>query len=130
VIIPLFLGDISADVLEALGGVAERHGEGWLRATQAQDFVLRGVAADRMRGLYSQLDALGLARAEAPLLQNLVACIGPEICTPGCCPAPDLARALRQRLLANNRDWNALGDFRAFLAQDGRAVIDRLIALQ
>jgi sulfite reductase (ferredoxin) len=116
VTIPVALGDISADVLERLAGVADRYGERLLRAAQSQNFVLRWVAADTMPALYAELKTLGLAGIEPPILQNLVACVGPAICNLGICQSPELARALREQILASNGDWTALGDFRIHIS--------------
>jgi sulfite reductase (ferredoxin) len=116
VTIPVFLGDISAGDVEALAGVAERYGEPMLRATQSQNLVLRWVAQDTLQDLYRDLAALNLAGVDAPILQNLVACIGPETCNFGACQSSDVARAIRQRLLSRSSDWNALGDFRIHIS--------------
>lgn len=116
VTIPAPLGDIAADVAEQLAGIAERYGERLLRATQAQNLVIRSVAADTLCAFYAELHALGLADAEAPLLQNLAACVGPAVCNLGLCRSPDLARALRQKLLACGNCWSGLGDLRIHIS--------------
>ena len=85
--IPLALGDIDADALESLAEIVEHHGEGILRATQRQNFVVRWVHQDDLPGLHGKLHALGLAGKDPPVLANLVPCTGAATCRLGICLA-------------------------------------------
>ena len=93
--IPLPLGEISADTLEQLADVVEKHGEGCVRTTQRQGLVLRWVRSEELSALHAGLAHLGLASVEPPILRNLVSCT-----------------AIRTALAASTLDLAALGDLR------------------
>jgi sulfite reductase (ferredoxin) len=110
--IPLTLGDIDADTLEKLSEIVEHHGEGGLRATQRQGFVIRWVHDDELPLLHQRLLALKLAGESAPLLANLVACTGAATCRLGICLSRGLAKAIQTALSASSLDLESLGHLR------------------
>ena len=116
VFLPLWLGDIAADRLEALAGVVERFGEGALRSHQAQNLVLRWVPETRLSELHAQLDDPGLAAAEPPVLRGLIACTGAATCRLGIGLSRGLARAIREELEQTGWDLDALGDLRIHIS--------------
>jgi sulfite reductase (ferredoxin) len=108
--IPLLLGDIAAETLQRLAGIVARYGEGALRTTQRQNLVLRWVGRDELPAVHAELQTLGLAGGEAPILANLVACTGAATCRLGICLSRGLARAIRSALAASGLDLDRLGD--------------------
>ena len=110
--IPLILGDISADDLEKLADVVEKHGEGMARTTQSQNMVIRWVHESELAALHQKLAALGLAETPALILRNTVACAGAATCKLGICLSRGLARAIVKGLSSDGLDLDGLGDFR------------------
>jgi sulfite reductase (ferredoxin) len=110
--IPLELGDIQADTLEALADVVEAHGEGMLRTTQTQDAVLRWVHEHELPDVHRKLAGLGLASTPAPLLRTLIACTGAATCRLGIGLSRGLATAIRRELTRDGLDLARLGDLR------------------
>lgn len=60
-------GDISADQMDAVADLADRHGFGELRVSEEQDLILADVRRDHLFPLWRKLDVLGLAVSEAGL---------------------------------------------------------------
>jgi sulfite reductase (ferredoxin) len=106
--IPLLLGDIDADRFEKLAALVEEYGEGSLRATQRQNLVLRWVHHHELPALHARLKAIGLANADSPLLNNLVACTGASTCRLGICLSRGLAKAMRSALATASADLDGI----------------------
>lgn len=107
--VPLALGEIDADTLEALAEVIEKHGERMARGTQSQNLVLRWVHASELPELHGRLLDLGLGTPQPAVLRNLVACTGASTCKLGICLSRGLARTVRRSLEASDLDLAALG---------------------
>ena len=105
--LPVALGDLSADCAEGLADVVERFGEGMLRATPAQNLLLRWLTEAELPGLHRALADLGLASATPPVLRDMVACTGSGTCRLGICLSPGLAEAVQQRLTEAELDLAA-----------------------
>ncbi|NIS79348.1 MAG: hypothetical protein GTO14_03800, partial [Anaerolineales bacterium] len=110
--IPLFLGDIEADVLHLMGDVVETHGEGMLRMTQWQNCALRWVHENELVELYGKLNHLHLADTTPAVLRHIVACAGASTCRLGVCLSRGLAKEIVQVLSRNDLDLARLGDLR------------------
>ena len=110
VTIPLRLGDVAADTLRALADVAEAHGEGLLRTTQAQNALLRWATEAELPQLHAKLAWLGLADARPPVLRDLVACTGAATCRLGICLSRGLAKAIADELSRDGLDLDRLGN--------------------
>jgi len=108
--IPLELGDLPAAAAAALAEIVSAHGDGVLHATQSQNAVLRWIAGSELAALFEELDALGLAEPQPPVLRNLVSCAGASTCRLGICLSRGLAGAVRQELRGDGQDLEALGD--------------------
>ncbi len=74
-------GDIGADALEALAGIAERWSFGQVRATHDQNLVLADVAQHELADLWGQLAALGLATPNIGTLTDMICCPGLDFCS-------------------------------------------------
>ncbi len=107
--IPLFLGDIEADVLHSLADTVEAHGEGMLRTTQWQNTLIRWVREGELDELQSKLAHLGLASTQPAVLRDIVACAGASTCKLGICLSRGLAKAIADGLSRNGLDLVGLG---------------------
>ena len=74
-------GDASADQMDLIADLAERHGFGELRITHAQNIVLPDVDRRRLRALWEALDAAGLATPNLDLVSDIIACPGLDYCS-------------------------------------------------
>jgi sulfite reductase (ferredoxin) len=110
VLIPLVLGDITAEALEGLAEVVAGHGEGSLRGTQRQNLALRWVAEEELPALHTRLTALGLGDAAAPIVREIVSCAGASTCQLGICLSRGLATAITAALPQSALDLQALGN--------------------
>jgi sulfite reductase (ferredoxin) len=110
--IPLFLGDIEADVLHSMGDIVEAYGEGMLRTTQWQSAVIRWVHEDELAQLHNKLDRLGLASTQPAVLRYIVACAGASTCKLGICLSRGLAKAIADVLSRSDLDLARLGDLK------------------
>ena len=106
--IPLVLGDIEADLFRQLAAIVAEYGEGVLRTTQQQNLVLRWIHRVELPQLHARLNAIGLAKLESSLLSNMIACTGASTCRLGICLSRGLAKAIRNRLSANDTSLDGL----------------------
>ncbi len=109
VLVPLPLGNISADSTEKLAGIGERYGEGVLRLTQEQNLSLRGVGASELASLQAELETIGLAPNRPPVLRDMTVCAGASTCRLGICLSRGLAEGVREALETSGLDLDALG---------------------
>ena len=116
VVVPLPLGDIHADALVGLADIVDAHGDGVLRASQTQNVSIRGVAEGELRALHDALSALGLAGTPAPVIRNTVSCAGAATCKLGMCLSRGLARALTERLEAEDLDLDEATDLNVHIS--------------
>jgi sulfite reductase (NADPH) hemoprotein beta-component len=80
VVIRLILGDITAAQLRALAQITVSYGEGEVRTTNEQNFVLRYVPDARLPSLHRELVRVGLARKDANTIADVVSCPGASSC--------------------------------------------------
>lgn len=73
-------GRLSGDQLIALADLAEKYGDGQLRATIMQNIVLVNIPNDRVRDLIHELGELGLRVESTPFFRGAIACTGTEFC--------------------------------------------------
>ena len=73
-------GRLSADQLEKLADLAEKHGDGHLRATIMQNIVIVNVKNENVRALIADLHALDLQVEVSPFWRGAIACTGTEFC--------------------------------------------------
>ncbi|WP_028713418.1 nitrite/sulfite reductase [Paracoccus sp. J55] len=74
-------GDASAEQMRLLADLAERYGHHDLRISHEQNVVLPHVHKSDLFALYQELNAAGLATANAGLISDIVACPGMDYCT-------------------------------------------------
>lgn len=90
----LELGDITPVQLRTLAFAAREFGDGAVRSTNQQNFVLRWVQLDRLPALYRVLATVGLASPSAERLGDVTACPGADTCQLGITSSRGLASAL------------------------------------
>jgi sulfite reductase (ferredoxin) len=93
------LGVIEAGQLRELADIVHRYGEKRVRATSWQTAVLRGVTAESIAALKTELASIGLWSEEPPILRHMVTCAGASTCRLGICLSRGLAKAIRAALL-------------------------------
>jgi sulfite reductase beta subunit-like hemoprotein len=81
VTVKLPLGDITAIQLRALATLSRLFGNGEVRSTNTQNFVLRWVPEGRLVRLHRELGLIGLAEADAGHITDVVACPGDDYCS-------------------------------------------------
>ena len=73
-------GRLSGDQLEALADLADKHGDGHLRATIMQNIIVANVKNQNVRALIADLHALDLRVEVSPFWRGAIACTGTEFC--------------------------------------------------
>jgi len=87
-------GDCSADQMEVLADLAERHGHGEIRVTHEQNLVLPHVPLGEVPALYAGLAAAGLATPNINLVSDMIACPGLDYCALANARAIPVAQAI------------------------------------
>ncbi|MFQ5846499.1 MAG: nitrite/sulfite reductase [Candidatus Methylomirabilales bacterium] len=90
----LELGDITALQLRLLGFCAREFGDGTVRTTNQQNFLLRWVPEGALGALYRVLRRIDLARRGAERLVDVTACPGADTCQLGITSSRGLATAI------------------------------------
>lgn len=98
VTIRLRLGDISSAQMRSLAPIVRRYCGNQLRTTIEQNLILRWVRNEHLMSLFSELEAIGLAEAEAGKLYDVTSCPGAETCQLGISASRGLARTLEAHL--------------------------------
>ena len=73
-------GRLSGDQLHALADLADKHGDGHLRATIMQNILVVNVRNENVRALIADLHALDLQVEVSPFWRGAIACTGTEFC--------------------------------------------------
>jgi len=93
-------GDVTADQMEALAALAERHSFGELRVSHEQNLILADVRQSDLRALWLRLRALGFATPNIGLLSNIIACPGGDFCSLANAKSIPVAEAIQRRFEA------------------------------
>lgn len=110
--IPMFLGDIKADVFHSMADVVETHGEGMLRTTQWQNAVIPWAHENELAEFHRKLAHLGLANTDSFVSRNIVACAGASTCKLGVCLSRGLAKAIANEFLRSDLDLGRFGELK------------------
>ena len=94
--LPLPLGDISSDDLVVVAGIAERYGQGFVRATQQQELLIPGVMRRDVSEALGVLETTGIFAEIATPRPRIVTCAGASTCKLGLCQSRQLAKALSE----------------------------------
>jgi sulfite reductase (ferredoxin) len=90
------MGDLTAGHMLHLADLAEEYSNGNLRTTINQNMIIRWIPESRIRELYEDLAAQGLADPGAELVEDIIACPGTDTCGLGITSSKGLARALAE----------------------------------
>jgi sulfite reductase beta subunit-like hemoprotein len=93
------LGDITAAQMRALADIARKFGNGELRTTNTQNFVLRWVPEGRLVGLHRALGLVGLAEPDAGHITDVVACPGGDYCSLAITKSMGVGAKVREHLV-------------------------------
>jgi sulfite reductase (ferredoxin) len=102
------LGDITADQLRGLAGVAQKYAGGAVRTTVAQNLIFRWVSNADLPGLYEDLKPLKLALPLANSVADLTACPGTDSCKLGIASSRGLAGVLHREFLKDLQEGNGI----------------------
>ena len=90
-------GDITADQMDAVADLADRHGFGELRVSHEQNLILADVRREQLYGLWQELDVLGLATPNVGLLTNIISCPGGDFCSLANAVSIPIVNAIQER---------------------------------
>ena len=90
-------GDITADQMDAVADLADRHGFGELRVSHEQNLILADVRRDQLFRLWRELDVLGLATPNVGLLTNIISCPGGDFCSLANAVSIPIVKAIQER---------------------------------
>ena len=90
-------GDITADELDAVAGLADVYTQGELRVTHEQNLVFPNVEKRALPALWRKLHALGMATPNIGLIGNIIACPGGDFCDLANAVSIPVAAAIHER---------------------------------
>jgi sulfite reductase (NADPH) hemoprotein beta-component len=102
-------GDASAEQMDAIADLARRYSFDEVRVSHEQNLVLPHVRIEELRSVYGELQAAGLAEANAGLVTDIIACPGLDYCTLANARSIPIAQRISARL-ATRQD--AIGDLK------------------
>lgn len=90
-------GDATAEQMDAVADLADRHSHGDIRVTHEQNLVLPHVRQADLYGLWQSLDALGLATPNIGLLTDIISCPGMDYCSLATARSIPVAQRITER---------------------------------
>jgi sulfite reductase (NADPH) hemoprotein beta-component len=90
-------GDASADQMEAVAALTERHSFGEIRVSHVQNLVLPHVRQDELFTLWQGLRAAGLATPNIGLISDIIACPGMDYCALATARSIPVAQRISER---------------------------------
>ena len=104
-------GDMTAEQMQGLAGLADRYSFGLIRTSHDQNLLLADVALDDLHALWEQLAGLGLATPNIGTLTNMICCPGLDFCSLANAESISIARQINE--LFDDMDYlHDLGDVR------------------
>ncbi len=100
----LVLGDVTPEQLRALAWAARDFGDGTVRSTNQQNFLLRWIPAAALPALYPLLKGVGLALPGAERLIDVTSCPGADTCQLGITSSRGLALAIAAMIESEFRE--------------------------
>ncbi len=102
-------GDASADQMDAVAALAERHSFGEIRVSHVQNLVLPHVRQEDLLAVWQGLKAAGLATPNVGLISDMIVCPGMDYCALATARSIPVAQMISERFadLARQHD---LGD--------------------
>ena len=90
-------GDITADQMDAVAGLADRYSFGELRISHEQNIILADVKKSDLHALWQEARAIGLATPNIGLLTAIICCPGGDFCDLANAKSIPIANAIQQR---------------------------------
>jgi len=90
-------GDVTADQMDAIAGLADRYSFGELRVSHEQNLILADVRARDLPALWREARVLGLATPNVGLLTNIICCPGGDFCALANAKSIPVAQAIQER---------------------------------
>ncbi len=90
-------GNITADQMDAVAGLADRYSFGELRISHEQNIVLADVRKSDLHALWQEAKAIGLATPNIGLLTGIICCPGGDFCDLANAKSIPIANAIQQR---------------------------------
>jgi sulfite reductase beta subunit-like hemoprotein len=106
------LGDYTTAQGRALAGLAEHYGNGTLRTTNEQNFLVPFVSGGSLAEFHRQLEAIGLGEGDANHLSDVVSCPGADYCSLAVTRSMGMAERIRDHLATIGLAPAELGEFR------------------
>ncbi len=102
-------GDATAEQMDFMADLAERHSFGEIRVTHEQNLVLADVKQSELFEVWQQLKEHGLATANIGLLTDIICCPGGDFCSLANAKSIPIAQAITERF--DNLDFqHDIGD--------------------
>lgn len=109
--ITLPVGDYTTAQGRAIAAIADELGNGTLRLTNEQNFVIPSVSGASLRALYDRLVAIGLAEAGAYHITDVVSCPGADYCSLAVTRSMGMADHIRRHLATTGLSAEEIGEF-------------------
>jgi sulfite reductase beta subunit-like hemoprotein len=106
------IGDVTSAQLRRLISLCETYGNGTVRATNDQNFVLPFIADGDLPAVYETLVALRLAEPNALHLSDVTSCPGADYCSLAVTRSMGVAQRIRQHFASSREAVERLGKFR------------------
>jgi sulfite reductase beta subunit-like hemoprotein len=106
------LGDYTTAQGRALAALAAEYGNGTLRTTNEQNFVVPFVGGPSLPAFFRGLEAVGLAEAHANHLTDVVSCPGADYCSLAVTRSMGMAERIRHHLASIGLAPAELGELR------------------
>jgi len=103
-------GDATADQMDVVADLAERHAYDEIRVSHEQNLILPHVAEGELRAIYDGLAAADLATANAGFITDIISCPGMDYCALATARSIPVAQRISQRFgdIARQREIGEL----------------------
>ena len=100
VTVKLPLGDITAEQMRRLAEISRQYGNGEVRTTNTQNFILRWVPEGNLVALHRALTLVNLAEPDADHITDIVSCPGADYCSLAITKSMAVGARVREHLAA------------------------------
>lgn len=90
-------GDITAEQMDVVAELADRHSGGLIRSTYEQNLVLADIKQGELPALWQSLNQHGLATPNIGTINDMISCPGLDYCNLANASAIDVADAIQRR---------------------------------
>jgi sulfite reductase (NADPH) hemoprotein beta-component len=90
-------GDVTADQMDAIADLADRHSFGELRVSHEQNLIFSDVRLSDLHALWQKIKLLGFATPNVGLLTNIICCPGGDFCSLANAKSIPVAEAIQRR---------------------------------